>query len=425
MALFADRFGAGAGGLTPRFRTTLTVLAAAAMLAACGGGSDNDDPVAPPAPAPAPAPSPAPTPAPTPAPAPAGVTRVQVVGDSLSDSGVLQGLPGYGRTFTIQGSASEPNTIWTERIAHAYGLAPLCPVYRFNGAQFGPNTTAVCTSYAVGGARINNALQAGGQLSPQAIERQLKDARSQGFTTGDLLLVDGGGNDMADLATALLQSPVNVSAEMRALIKGLLSDAEIDAATAQGGPAGAGAVYVVRLADHFYAQVSDNVLSNSEARVAFLDVPDVTKTPRFLAALTQVEAVMGPAARAQLSGVVSGWVSSFNAQLAQRAQAEPRVVVAEFGAQLNAVVGDPARFGFTNVTQPACTPGFGGIDYNFQLCTAEALSAVTLPAGISGGSNWWQSWLFADGFHPTPAGHAVMADLMWTKLGAAGWQPTK
>jgi outer membrane lipase/esterase len=80
-----------------------------------------------------------------------GVTSVKVVGDSLSDSGV------FGFKFAMQGSASEPMLIWTERIAASYGVAALCPRYVATSATTvvaNPSATA-CSSYAVGGGRIN------------------------------------------------------------------------------------------------------------------------------------------------------------------------------------------------------------------------------------------------------------------------------
>ncbi len=60
----------------------------------------------------------------------------------------------------------------------------------------------------------------------------------------------------------------------------------------------------------------------------------------------------------------------------------------------NEVIANPASFGLTNVTTPACT-------------TASALNctAATLIAPNAG-----QTFAFADGVHPTPAGHQIIAD---------------
>ena len=52
-----------------------------------------------------------------------------------------------------QGTSAEPYVLWVERIAQAYKLAPLCPVYKFNGTTFAPNSQAGCTNHAIGGGR--------------------------------------------------------------------------------------------------------------------------------------------------------------------------------------------------------------------------------------------------------------------------------
>ena len=121
----------------PLLNWKLTALAVAVALSACGGGDDDDD-------------------------NPLGINAVKVVGDSLSDSGTFAGVPGGPRIASVQGSADEPHVLWGERIAKAYDVKPLCPVYKFNGQTFTPNPQPGCTNYAIGGARINNPASAGG-----------------------------------------------------------------------------------------------------------------------------------------------------------------------------------------------------------------------------------------------------------------------
>ena len=59
----------------------------------------------------------------------------------------------------------------------------------------------------------------------------------------------------------------------------------------------------------------------------------------------------------------------------------------------NEVIASPTSFGFSNVTSPACTVAS-------VLCTSATLVAPNAP----------QTFLFADGVHPTTAGHALIAD---------------
>ncbi len=60
----------------------------------------------------------------------------------------------------------------------------------------------------------------------------------------------------------------------------------------------------------------------------------------------------------------------------------------------NEVIANPAAYGFTNVTTPACTTS------SSITCTPATLVAP----------NADKTFLFADGVHPTPAGHQIIAD---------------
>src|SRR5208282_4355746 len=68
----------------------------------------------------------------------------------------------------------------------------------------------------------------------------------------------------------------------------------------------------------------------------------------------------------------------------------------------NEVIANPAAFGFTNVTTPACTTA-----------SSATCSAATLVA-----PNAAQTYLFADGVHPTPAGHQIIADYAEAEIAA-------
>ena len=82
-----------------------------------------------------------------------------------------------------------------------------------------------------------------------------------------------------------------------------------------------------------------------------------------------------------------------------------------------------AQYGLTNVKTPACPVTGVGSDglpsYNFQTCTAAALSANP-PAGQSS-PDWWKRYAFSDGFHPTPYGYQLMSQLVSRSLAQAGW----
>jgi outer membrane lipase/esterase len=47
-----------------------------------------------------------------------------------------------------------------------------------------------------------------------------------------------------------------------------------------------------------------------------------------------------------------------------------------------------------------------------------AQCTATNAAGIAD----WQSYMFADNFHPTPKGHQLLSDIVVSRLRAVGWK---
>ena len=89
-----------------KWKLALLATATAAFLVGCGGGGADQTSKR------------------------AGITSVKVIGDSLADSGTFKGIPTNGRIFSVQDSASEPNTLWTERIAALTSTVQLFQIHR-------------------------------------------------------------------------------------------------------------------------------------------------------------------------------------------------------------------------------------------------------------------------------------------------------
>ena len=399
-----------------KWKLALLATATAAIVAGCGGGSAD------------------------PTSQRAGITSVKVMGDSLSDSGTFKGIPGFGRMFSVQDSASEPNTVWTECIAALLGTPQLCSFFKFTGTTFIPNSVTGCTNFAVGGGRINNfdPLSGAGN-SPLSITFQLQTASAAGnYKSSDLLLVDGGGNDAADLVGAYLGAGTDGGVGFARMAGTLLPPATLNPLLAGGqtGLAQAGGLYMVALADMFYGSIKTTALDKGAEKVAVLNMPGITNTPRFQMALAGVAAAYGggtagATARGQAEALFKSWVEAFNARLATNVAGDKRIVLVDFYTAFNDQIANPAQYGLTNVTTPACPPVrnaqgqlvlSGGLPtYNFQTCTAAALSAMTPPPGATGGTNWWQTYAFSDGFHPTPLGYQLLSQLVAKSLATAGW----
>ena len=370
----------------------LACAAAALVLAACGGGGSDTTPAA-------------------------SVTSVKVIGDSLADSGT------FGIKFTVQGTAATgagSTLIWPERVAASYGQT-LCPRYDLTSGSL--QQRSGCSSYAVGGAAINyiKAPQA-----PQSILRQLADAGAAGYGAGDLLLIDGGGNDASDLISAYLAMSKDSGTAYQALLGSVLDAATVQQLLAGGatGAAQAGGAYMQALALRFAAAIKTQALDKGAPRVALLNMPGVTLTPKFRMVLGSIARANGQAAAAQAEALFDGWVRAFNAKLAEQFQGERRVALVDFYGSFKDQSEQPAQYAYSNVTTPVCPAT--GIDanglptYSFPRCVGAALSA-TPPAGATGGADWWKSYAFSDSFHPTPYAHQLMGQLVSRSLSQAGW----
>lgn len=367
-----------------------------AVLAACGGG--DDDPVVTKVP----------------------VTSLRVMGDSLADVGT------YGFKFTIQG-----NDIYAERVAQSYGLGKGCNFFAFTGTTFAANPTAGCTNYAIGNSVINPASNGYAAADPRGLAVQLATATAAAnFAAGDLLLVDGGANDASALVGAYLAAATDGGASYLALLGTVLTPAQV-AAAAGGGAAGlatAGGLYMAALADKFAAMLQTGALDKGAQRIALLNVPGITSTPRFQRVLDDIAlasggGTAGATVRAQSEDLFRGWVVAFNTQLATKFSGNGKVAIVDVYTAINSEVANPAQYNLSNVTTPACPSTGTGTDglptYSFPTCTDASLAAAP-PAGVTG-TDWYKTYAFSDGFHPSPLGHQLLAADITKALTAAGW----
>ena len=360
------------------------------MLVGCGGGSSDVPPKA-------------------------SIGKVYVMGDSLADVGT------FGYKFTVQ-NASDPKgyLIWPQLIANAFGLNgnTQCNFYTYQASSFGPNSTAGCTNFAIGGGKIVVNASSGGVTNPQTIGTQLaqKVTVLGNYSSTDLVLIDGGGNDMADLLTAQLSG----AAAYQAFLAQQLDASTITAALTQDATgASAAAAYMQTLATNFYNQIKTQTLDKGATHVGVLNMPDITLTPEVKAVLAQVQTSQGGASAQALQAGVRAWTMAYNSKLKTLIGNDSRVALIDFYADLTDEVTNPSNYSLTNAQDMAC-PATGyavnSNEYNFSLCTDAALDATT---GKTAG--WWKTYAFSDGFHPTPYGHQLLAASVSRALSRAGW----
>ncbi len=355
------------------------------------------------------------------------VTSVKVFGDSIMDSGT------FGYKFTIQSAnAAAPFLIFPEVVAANFGVSNLCSFFRFNGTTFVPNTS--CTSYAVASGRVNNLTNtsAPSNTVPFSIPYQMSVGAAT-LTPSDLVIIDGGGNDLADLTGAYLgaTTPTGIATYMN-LLSTLLPSATVAAivgstptATSLGTAAGA---YAQAVGQTLAASIKTNVVAKGVAKVVVVNAPDITTSPRFQAVLSAVAAAGGTAQRDAVQGAVRAWTQALNASLAQ-GLAGTNVQIWDFYNEGAKITANPAQFSLTNITTPACPKVAGGISsvglaaldfpQTVAACNSASMSA-NIPVGETS-PNWWKGYAFADQFHFTPAMNQLIGQSINLQLAKAGW----
>jgi phospholipase/lecithinase/hemolysin len=348
--------------------------------------------------------------------------RVRVFGDSLSDSGT------FGLKFTVQGSAATgpgSSSIWVDVVAAQFQKKLLCAYFRINGSTV--TTESGCTNYAIGGGRINNFTNPNAPLSV-LVQLQTAAQVHGSYGASDILLIDGGGNDAADLAGAWLGATTPTGLQS---FQTLLSSALGASATAtllgsgQSGPVVAGVAYMEKLADNLADAVIIHAVEKGAKKVLVMNVPDIALTPRFSAVLAGVAAQAGAEQAAAVKSVIQTWVNAFNTKLANRFAATTTaasvVAVLDFNKTFRDQVANPGAFNFTNGTSTACpvtgTDSSGLPSYTFPTCTATALSAMSGKPS----ADWWQTYLFSDSFHPTPRAHQQAGEQALAVMTQRGW----
>lgn len=121
------------------------------------------------------------------------------------------------------------------------------------------------------------------------------------------------------------------------------------------------------------------------------NLPDIGKTPDFRTS--------------PFSGAISNLIIAYNGTLNAGLGGKVGIIPVDTYGLFNEILAHPSAFGFSNVTDRACgaTPSL--------FCTPASL--------VSPNAN--QTYAFADGVHPTGAGHAVIAQYVVAEIAAPSY----
>lgn len=317
------------------------------------------------------------------------LSRMITFGDSLSDVGTYK----VGTVAALNGGKYTVNaatpTIWVEQLSAQMGLPAPCAAQTgldgdvMQGFKVAVVNHAGCTNYAQGGSRVTNPVGPGnkalgganavlGQLTvPVVTQLQNHLATVSGsFSATDLVTVLAGGNEViihAGLVGAQMETPTA-------------------AATALGIAGG-----------ELAALIKSQLLAKGAKYVVVVNMPDVSVAPF-------------AAAPGQLHDLVRGLSTSFNMQLSAGLVGADVLLVDAF-ASSDTQVANPATFGISNATAPACDLAVAKNPLGSSLVCS---SSNVITGDIS-------KYLFADTVHPTPFGHGLLAKQVSDAMKAKGW----
>ena len=377
-------------------KLTLTCLTAATLLAACGGGDDKVQ-----------------------------FQSVVSFGDSISDAGTYKvgtvTALGGGK-FTVNGTDGK---VWTEFLAESVGAPVQCAartgMLPNNGTTGAPITDfAVCNNYAQGSSRVTFdgtgpngvGLQAYGAVNLGFMADSLNNQfnrhltkRGGSYAGNELVTVNAGGNDLFMQLNGVGYAAGGGAAAAGAATIAGWPQAVIDAVTAGGSTASdaatrAAVVSMGQAGTELAGYVKTLVVGKGAQYVVVRNLGDVNVTP------------YGLSLDSGTKGLIAAMTNAFNSQLKAGLTGTTGVLLFDDFARTADIVANPAKYGYTNITDRACGPNaFGNPNGASIVCNTTNL--------IAGDTS---HYAFSDDVHPTPYAHQKSADVVKQLLVSAGWQ---
>ncbi len=305
---------------------------------------------------------------------PSPFTQTIFFGDSLTDGGFFRPLlPASAQGVTGQ-FTTNPGFVWSQYLADYFHSNAEVAWTATGAPPPGPYTNAANgNNWAVGGARVSVDDFQTNPLLPLGYTPSLTSQYAAYLAAGNtvdpnaLYTVWGGANDIFYAAGVYQATYAGVL-----MGGGTTGDAEAAAQAAAQPIIGAAVTDQIGLIGAMTQAGAQYVLVPT--------VPDIGLTPSFAGG-----------AEALGSGLSGGYNDALFGGLAT---AGLHVIPVDTYSLLNEVVADPSAFGLTNVTGTAClTP-------TSLICNPSS----TVPGGVD-------TYLFADGVHPTSGAHKALADL--------------
>lgn len=400
-------------------RTSLlaTVVSVSIFLIGCGSGSNSDTPA-----------NPSPK-----------YSSLIIFGDGLSDGGAYK----VGTVDEIGGGKFTVNSptakVWIEVVSDYLGFSKSC------AAQTGLPSVIVpgfvggavedhldCTNYAQGASRVENlyasdsfalqqvVLQSAGKTEaikiaplgkmavPAIVQMDMHLKRSGGAYSGkELVVVSIGANDLFMNITAIpLAKAGGQEAGFAALFAGWSKLAQYEVSSnpnqqeRMAAAYIAGHEYMVYAATKLLANVKSQIIDKGAKNIVVMNLSDV--------GLTAVMLHGGP----EMSTLATSLTKAFNDTLAAGIKQLPGVVLADTFEESIKQAANPASYGLTNVKNVACGDAVPPSNPYLKGSSLGCTANTVIPGDTS-------RYLYADGVHPTPYGHKLLADFFMAVLNSS------
>jgi phospholipase/lecithinase/hemolysin len=233
-------------------------------------------------------------------------------------------------------------------------------------------------------------------------------ARFTAFKDSDLVFVFAGANDVFTQFGIFGATAAQVQADAAAgkltadQANNLLLQAQL---TAQAG--------MKQAAIELGGYVKNEILAKGGKYVVVMTLPDIVNTPFGQSA--QVPASARP--------TLTALSQTFNLWIREEMTGQPVQLIDNF-ALFAGFYNNPATYGLTNVTVPACDATKIAAITGGKVTDGSSLFCNSTPGlpwnGLRTGADV-NTWLFSDAVHPTTGGHKVFSGELVKQLKAFGW----
>jgi phospholipase/lecithinase/hemolysin len=152
------------------------------------------------------------------------------------------------------------------------------------------------------------------------------------------------------------------------------------------------------------------IRNKGATRVVVVNLPDVSKTPYALSTISGADN--------STQQLVLAMTTTFNTTLQTGLAGTSGVLFVDAFSENQRQIANQTHYGLTNVTATACNLNYG-VNPLATVGNADGSSLACKSSNLIAADT--SRYLFADGVHPTPYGHKLLAQYVTKAMVIAGW----